>query len=53
MVVLVVGVVGTLGALVLGPFVLEVVFGADLTGRTLAMLALGSVLHGRPRSPKP
>ena len=46
MLVLVVGVVGTLGALVLGPFVLEVVFGADdITGRTLAILALGSACY--------
>ena len=46
MLVLVVGVVGTLGALVLGPFVLEVVFGADdITGRTLAVLALGSACY--------
>jgi O-antigen/teichoic acid export membrane protein len=41
-----VGVVGTLGALILGPFVLEVVFGAeDITGRTLAVLALGSACY--------
>ena len=43
---LIVGVVGTLGALVLGPFVIDVVYGADdLTGRTLAMLALGSACY--------
>ena len=29
----------------LGPFVLEVVYDADLTGRTLAMLALGSACY--------
>ncbi len=45
MVVLAVGVVGTLGALVLGPFVIELVYDADLTGRTLAMLALGSACY--------
>ena len=44
-VVLAVGVVGTLGALVLGPFVIEVVYDADLSGRTLAMLALGSACY--------
>ena len=48
MVVLAVGVVGTIGALVLGPFVIKTFYNADLTGRTLAMLALGSaLLHGR------
>lgn len=41
-----VGVVGTLGALVLGPWAIDLVYGADdLTGRTLAMLALGSALY--------
>ena len=45
MVVLAVGVVGTLGALVLGPWAIELVYGADLTGRTLAMLALGSACY--------
>ena len=44
-VVLVVGVVGTIGALVLGPVVIEIVYDADLTGRTLAMLALGSACY--------
>ena len=45
-VVLAVGVVGTLGALVLGPFAITLVYGADdLTGRTLAMLALGSAIY--------
>lgn len=43
--VLTVGGVGTLGAFVLGPFVLERVFEADLSGRTLAMLALGSACY--------
>ncbi|MET0145970.1 MAG: lipid II flippase MurJ [Ilumatobacteraceae bacterium] len=45
-VVLGVGIVGTLGALVLGPFAIDLVYGADdLTGRTLAMLALGSACY--------
>ena len=44
-IVLVVGFVGTAGALVLGPFVIDVVYGADLSGRTLAMLALGSACY--------
>lgn len=43
--VLAVGAVGTLGAFVLGPFILDKVFEADLTGRTLAMLALGSACY--------
>ena len=43
--VLAVGVVGTIGAFILGPFVIEVVYDADLTGRTLAMLALGSACY--------
>ena len=29
----------------LGPWAIELVYGADLTGRTLAMLALGSALY--------
>ncbi len=45
MVVLVVGVIGTIGALVLGPFVIKTFYNADLTGRTLAMLALGSACY--------
>jgi O-antigen/teichoic acid export membrane protein len=41
-----VGVVGTLGAYVIGPFVVEVMFDAEqLGGRTLAMLALSSALY--------
>ena len=44
-VVLVVGVVGTAGAFLLGPFALEVVFDADLTGRTLALLAFSSACY--------
>lgn len=44
-VVLAVGLVGTAGAFVLGPFVIELVYDADLSGRTLAMLALGSACY--------
>jgi O-antigen/teichoic acid export membrane protein len=40
-----VGVVGTIGAFILGPFVINVVYDADLTGQTLAMLALGSACY--------
>lgn len=40
-----VGVVGTAGAFVLGPFVIETVYGATLSGRTLAMLALSSAIY--------
>lgn len=40
-----VGVIGTAGAFVLGPFVLDAVFDANLSGRTLAMLALGSACY--------
>jgi O-antigen/teichoic acid export membrane protein len=40
-----VGILGTLGALVLGPWVLQRVYDADLSGRTLAMLALSSALY--------
>ena len=46
-----VGVVGSLGALAIGPFVLEKVYDAELDGVTLAILAAGSaLLHGRPCS---
>jgi len=44
-VVLVVGVVGTTGAFLIGPWALEVVFDADLTGRTLALLAFSSACY--------
>jgi O-antigen/teichoic acid export membrane protein len=44
-IVLAVGVVGTAGAYVLGPFVIKKMYTADLTGRTLAMLALGSAVY--------
>lgn len=40
-----VGVVGTLGAFVLGPFAIETVYDATLSGRTLAMLALSSAIY--------
>ena len=40
-----VGIVGTLGAFVLGPWVVELVYDADLTGRTMAALALGSAFY--------
>ena len=45
MIVAVVGATGTLGAFVIGPWVSRLVFDADLSGRTLAMLALGSALY--------
>ena len=37
-----VGVIGTVGAFILGPFVIEKVYDAELSGKTLAMLALSS-----------
>lgn len=40
-----VGVVGTVGAFLVGPFVIELVYGATLSGRTLAMLALSSSIY--------
>jgi O-antigen/teichoic acid export membrane protein len=44
-VVLAVGVAGTLGAFVLGPWALSIVYDADLSGRTLAMLSLSSAVY--------
>jgi O-antigen/teichoic acid export membrane protein len=44
-VVMAVGVVGTTGAFVLGPFVIDKVYDADLSGKTLAMLALSSACY--------
>ncbi len=44
-VVLGVGLVGTVGAFVLGPWALDLVYGVDLTGRTLAMLSLSSAVY--------
>ena len=43
--VLSVGVAGTLGAWLVGPFVIEKVYGPTLSGRTMAMLALGSAAY--------
>jgi O-antigen/teichoic acid export membrane protein len=40
-----VGVVGTAGAFVLGPWALEFMYDADLSGRTLAMLTLSSAVY--------
>lgn len=40
-----VGVVGVGGAFLLGPFIIDRVFRAQLTGRTLSMLALSSALY--------
>lgn len=40
-----VGVVGTAGAFVIGPFVIEKVYQTELSGRTLAMLALSSAIY--------
>jgi O-antigen/teichoic acid export membrane protein len=45
LIVVAIGVVGSLGAFVLGPWVLEVVFDADLSGRTLALLAFSSATY--------
>ena len=45
LVVIGVGVVGTAGAYVLGPFALTTMYDADLTGRTLAMLSLSSAIY--------
>ena len=41
----VIGVIGTVGALVLGAPIVELVFDADLSGRTMAMLALSSAIY--------
>lgn len=40
-----VGIVGTTGAFIIGPIVIETVYGATLSGRTLAMLALSSAIY--------
>jgi O-antigen/teichoic acid export membrane protein len=40
-----VGVVGTSGAFLIGPWAIDVVYDADLSGRTLAVLALGSACY--------
>ena len=43
--VIAVGVVGTIGAFILGPFAADVVYEVDLSGRTLAILALASSFY--------
>ncbi len=45
MAVLAVGVVGVTGAAVLGPFLLEKVFQADISTRTITLLAVGSAIY--------
>ena len=40
-----VGIIGTVGAFLIGPFAVETVYNAELGGRTLAMLALSSALY--------
>jgi O-antigen/teichoic acid export membrane protein len=45
LIVIAVGVVGTTGAFILGPFVIERFYDAELSGRTLAMLALSSACY--------
>jgi O-antigen/teichoic acid export membrane protein len=40
-----VGVIGTVGAFVLGPFAIDTVYDATLSGRTLAMLAASSAVY--------
>jgi O-antigen/teichoic acid export membrane protein len=45
LVVLAVGLIGTIGAFVLGPWALRIVYDADLSGRTLAMLSLSSAVY--------
>lgn len=40
-----VGIIGTLGAFLLGPFAIELVYDAELGGRTLAALALASGVY--------
>jgi O-antigen/teichoic acid export membrane protein len=40
-----VGIVGTIGALAIGPFVLKTVYDAELDGPTLAILAAGSACY--------
>ncbi len=45
LVVAAVGLVGTVGAFLLGPKVVDIMYDAELSGRTLAMLALGSAFY--------
>jgi O-antigen/teichoic acid export membrane protein len=40
-----IGLVGTLGAFLLGGPIVDLVYGADLSGRTMAMLALSSAIY--------
>jgi O-antigen/teichoic acid export membrane protein len=40
-----VGIVGTIGAFLIGSYVIEKVYDAELSGRTLAMLALSSAIY--------
>lgn len=40
-----VGVVGTAGAFTIGPFIIDTIYSAELSGRTLAMLALSSAIY--------
>jgi len=40
-----IGAIGTVGAWFLGPWILELVYGADLSSRTIAMLALSSAIY--------
>jgi O-antigen/teichoic acid export membrane protein len=40
-----VGLAGTIGAFVLGPWALQLVYDVDLSGRTLAMLSLSSAVY--------
>ncbi len=44
-VVAIIGVIGTIGGGLVGPWTLELVYKAELSGRTLAMLALSSALY--------
>jgi O-antigen/teichoic acid export membrane protein len=44
-VVLAVGLIGTIGAFVLGPWALRLVYDVDLSGRTLALLSLSSAVY--------
>ena len=44
-IVLTVGVLGTSGAFLVGPFIIKKMYDADLSSRTMAMLALGSAAY--------
>ena len=45
MLVVAVGVTGTVGAFAVGPFIIRKMYGADLSARTMAMLAIGSAIY--------